>query len=121
MKHLICTLALILFSVSMYSQKTATGVITVVKGKIFSVKMDALETLPAKSDSCSISKDISETKNPFGIKITSGWLGIGNVVVSAVEKGMVTCKIVKETSEIIINGKKQEHFVPGKKVKLEWK
>lgn len=121
MKHLfICFL--VLFSVvSGHSQKTATGTIATVKGKVFTVKMDNIDVLPSKSDSCAISKDISGTKNPFGIKITSGWLGIGNIVVSGINNNILTCKIVKETSEIIINGKKQGHFVPGKKVKLEWK
>ncbi|MDZ4665114.1 MAG: hypothetical protein SGJ15_09580 [Bacteroidota bacterium] len=37
-------------------------------------------------------------------------------------KGTVlTFTIIRETSNIVINGKKQEHFVKGKKMKIVWK
>lgn len=114
-------LALFLFfSYFSFSQNSLTGTITVVKAKVVTLKTEGEITF-SKGDSCAISKDIAGTTNPFGIKISSGWLGVGTGLVQTVEKGKVTIKIIKETSEIIINGKKTEHFVPGKRMMLKSK
>lgn len=118
MKKLI-TVSFLILSGYIFSQKNLTGTITAVKGKIISIKSESEEISFAKGDSCSVSKDISGNKNPFGINISSGWMGVGKAVVTGIAKNMITIKIVKETSNIVINGKKQEHFVSGKRVKLE--
>lgn len=110
----------VLFSVVSFGQKSLTGVITSVKGKVFIVKADNVESVPAKTDSCSISKDISGTKNPFGFTVTSGWMGIGDVMLTSASGNNLTFKIIKETTSIVVNGKKQVQFATGKKVKVEW-
>lgn len=117
-KNLLTLVFTIVATIS-FAQKTVTGTITSVKGKTFVLKCEGDNASLAKGDSCNISKDISGSKNPFGITVSSGWLGVGKGVVSAADKNNLTIKIVKETSEIIINGKKTEHFVAGKKMKLE--
>ncbi|MDP2385650.1 MAG: hypothetical protein Q8M29_04720 [Bacteroidota bacterium] len=109
-----------LFSLVSFGQKSLTGVITSVKGKTFIVKADNVESVPAKTDSCDISKDISGTKNPFGITVSSGWMGIGDVMLTNASGKNLTFKIIKETTSIVINGKKQVQFAAGKKVKVEW-
>ncbi len=103
----ICTITfiLLLFSFVSFAQKSLTGVIT---------------SVPAKTDSCEISKDISGTKNPFGFTVQSGWMGIGNVMLTSASGNNLTFKIIKETSSIVINGKKQVQFAAGKKVKVDW-
>jgi hypothetical protein len=108
------------FSFFGLAQKEMTGVIATVNGKTFTVKADAIDPIPLKTDTCSISKDISGTKNPFGITISSGWMGIGDILLTHVKGTTLTFKILKETSNITINGKKQPNFVAGKKVKIEW-
>lgn len=112
-------LLFVLLSKFCFAQKTAIGTIISSKGKIVVLKCEALEPQFIKGDSCTISKDISGSKNPFGITITNGWLGVGKGVVEVINKNSITVKVVKETSEIIINGKKTEHFVVGKRMKLE--
>ncbi|MCE3225496.1 MAG: hypothetical protein K0S32_47 [Bacteroidetes bacterium] len=120
MKKLPLFILLSLLSIMAYSQTTTTGVITSVKGKTFVLKLDSATTIPNKGDSCYAYKDISGSKNPFGIKISSGWMGVAKTVVTACDKNKMAVLIVKETSNIVINGKKTEHFVVGKKFKMEW-
>jgi hypothetical protein len=119
-KNILISCFLLGFSIIGLAQKEMTGVIASVNGKTFTVKADATDPMPAKTDTCSISKDISGTKNPFGITISSGWMGIGNIMLTNVKGTTLTFKILKETSNITINGKKQPNFVAGKKVKIEW-
>ena len=113
-------LTFIFLSFFAFGQKSVTGVIASVKGKTVVVKADNVEVIPSKTDSCSMSKDISGTKNPFGIVVSSGYMGIGEVMLTASSGKNLTFKIIKETTNIVINGKKQVQFVPGKKVKVEW-
>jgi hypothetical protein len=103
-----------------FSQRTVTGIITSAKGKTFILKIDSSSVIPVKRDSCSVSKDISGSNNPFGINISSGWMGVAKGVVSATDKNTITVLIIKETSNIVVNGKKTEHFIPGKRIKLDF-
>jgi hypothetical protein len=103
------------------AQSSTTGNIISVKGKTFVLKLDSTNKVPVKGDSCYASKDISGSKNPFGIKISSGWMGVAKTVVVASDKNKLTLLIVKETSNIVVNGKKTNHFEVGKKFKVEWK
>lgn len=119
------TFFLLLMAVFSFGQNSAgtpasvTGTITVVKGKVFTIKSESNDVVFSKGDSCSVSKDISGNKNPFGINISNGWMGVAVAVVVASEKNKLTLRVVKETSNIVINGKKTEHFVAGKKMKIE--
>ena len=121
MKNIFLLIGFILLTSGVMAQNSQTGKITVVKGNMVTVKTDAMSPLPAKNDSCSISKDISGTQNPFGIKVTSGWMGVGDAVVFSQKGDVIIFKIVKETSNITVNGKKKPNFEVGKKVKIEWK
>lgn len=103
------------------AQKSCTGIITTVKGNIFTIKSDDVKEIPSKTDTVSVSKDISGTKNPFGITVKSGWMGVADAMFVSQKGNLLTFKITKETSSIVINGKKTVHFVNGKKMKIEWK
>ncbi len=50
---------------------------------------------------------------------TSGWLGIADVTVKKVDKNKVTVTINAEKSNIVLNGKKVNHFTAGQKIKLD--
>lgn len=103
-----------------FSQNTITGTITAGNGKTFTLQCDPTDQLPKATDTCRVSKDISGTKNPFGITVQSGWMGVADAFFLSKSGSFVVFKIIRETSNIIINGKKQEHFVKGKKMKVIW-
>lgn len=105
------------------AQKECTGTIASYNGKTLVVTVAGDALLPAKNDSVKVSKDISGTSSPFGFKMTiqNGWMGIGEGFVAKSEKVKLTLTITKETTTIVENGKKKPQFVPGKKVKIEWK
>jgi hypothetical protein len=119
-KTILFSCVFLCFSIAGMAQKEIMGVIASVNGKTFTVKAETLDPMPLKTDTCNISKDISGTKNPFGITISSGWMGIGEIMLTNTKGNTLTFKIVKETTNITINGKKQPNFVVGKKVKIEW-
>ncbi len=68
----------LIFCNALLAQKTIIGTITVSNGKTFTLNCDQIEELPTTADTCSVSKDISGTKNPFGITVQSGWLGVAD-------------------------------------------
>lgn len=111
----------LIFCNAILAQKTIIGTITVSNGKTFTLNCDQIEELPTTTDTCGVSKDISGTKNPFGITVQSGWLGVADAFFLSRKSNLITFKIIRETSNIVINGKKQEHFVKGKKMKIVWK
>lgn len=51
---------------------------------------------------------------------TSGWLGIADVTVKKIDKGKVVVTVVTEKSNVVVNGKKVNHFAPGTRVKVEF-
>lgn len=112
---------LLYVSFETHAQKSCTGVITSVKGKLFTITSEDVMDVPSKTDTVSVSKDISGTKNPFGITVKSGWMGVADAMFVSQKGKSLTFKITKETSSILINGKKTVHFVSGKKMKIEWK
>ena len=112
---------LLYVSFETHAQKSCTGVITSVKGKLFTITSEDVMDVPSKTDTVSVSKDISGTKNPFGITVKSGWMGVADAMFVSQKGKTLTFKITKETSSIVINGKKTVHFVNGKKMKIEWK
>lgn len=105
---------------TLIAQKEITGTVTAGNGKTFTLNCEQIDQLPSTTDSCSVSKDISGTKNPFGITIQSGWMGVADAFFLNRKGNVLVFKIIRETSNIVINGKKQEHFVKGKKMKIVW-
>ncbi len=106
---------------SLNAQNTLTGTITASNKNSFTIRAEQVNLLPSKTDTCKISKDISGTKNPFGITVKSGWLGVADALFLSSKGNELTFKITKETSEIVVNGKKQNHFEKGKILKVVWK
>lgn len=118
--YLLYILLTLTFCNVIVAQKTITGTVTVSNGKTFALSCDQIDLLPTPSDTCGVSKDISGTKNPFGITIQSGWMGVADAFFLNRKGNVLLFKIIRETSNIVINGKKQEHFVKGKKMKIVW-
>jgi hypothetical protein len=109
------------FCASTFAQKNITGTITSASGKLFTISCDKVDEIPSAKDTCDVSKDISGTKNPFGINIQSGWMSVADAVFVSRKENALSFKVVRETSDVVINGKKQEHLVKGKKLKIVWK
>ena len=118
---LFITLAMIMsFCCFSAAQNEVIGTITKSYNQVFTIVCEKTDKCPLTKDTCSVSKDISGTKNPFGITITSGWLEVADAVFIEKKGDQLSFKVVKEKSEVIINGKKQEHFVKGKRMKIAW-
>ncbi|MBK7311900.1 MAG: hypothetical protein IPI93_14280 [Sphingobacteriaceae bacterium] len=115
------TALVLTFCNMLFSQKVITGTVTVSNGKTFTLNCDQIDQLPTTTDTCSISKDISGTKNPFGITVQSGWMSVADAFFMKRKGNVIVFSIIRETSNIVINGKRQEHFVKGKKMKIAWK
>jgi len=64
-----------------------------------------------------LSKEVKQ--KVFGMDVVA-WVGIAEVEVTEVTKHTVVCKILEETSEIEINGKKKNMFEPGAPTQLVW-
>lgn len=109
------------FCSSVLAQKTITGILTSSKGNVFTIECEKIDELPSVTDTCSVSKDISGTKNPFGITIQTGWMGVADAFFLSRKEKSITFKVIRETTNIVINGKKQEQFIKGKKMKIDWK
>ncbi len=109
------------FYSSVFAQKTITGILTASKGNVFTIECEKIDEVPSVTDTCSVSKDISGTKNPFGITIQSGWMGVADAFFLSRKEKLITFKVIRETTDIVINGKKQEQFIKGKKMKITWK
>ena len=122
MKKLLFT-ALIVFcgSVLFAQTHTMTGTIVSRVGPKLVVKMDSVNLTPTNKDSLDIYKDISGNDNPFGIQITSGWVGIAKLIYVSKTDNKYQFRIARETTSVTVNGQKKEQFVTGKKVKIEWK
>lgn len=82
------------------------------------VEVTSSELLPEVGKIVSVSK--YGEKKMFGSNMTF-WLGIADAEVKQSTEKLITLKVIKETSEIIINGKKKNHFEKGLIVKLKWK
>jgi hypothetical protein len=106
---------------ALMAQHTYTGSIVSRVGPKLVLKLDSVTALPTVGkDSVDISKDISGTDNPFGINITSGWVGIGKLIYVGKSGTNYQFRIAKETTSVVVNGVKKEQFVTGKKVKIQW-
>ncbi|HEY6163120.1 MAG TPA: hypothetical protein VI112_17970 [Bacteroidia bacterium] len=121
MKKLFLSAVVLLAAKTLFAQHSINGTILSRVGPKLEVKVDSVGAVPGPKDSCDISKDISGSDNPFGIQISSGWVGIGKVMFVSKNGNKYQFRIAKETTTVVINGQKKEQFVPGKKVKVEWK
>ncbi len=119
MKNLVFLFAfLCVGAIPVIAQKTFEGEIVSRNGKNIQLKVNKLSELPSKSSNCNISKDISGT-SVFGIKLDSGWMGIGTIKFIGSKESTLNFEIIEETSKIEVNGKKTEQFEKGKRVKVE--
>lgn len=87
------------------------------KGKSIYVIITSVENLPALGAHGILSKYFEEEILGFN---THGYLDIAEVEVKDVEEGVITFSLIKELSNIKINGKKENHFKKGNIVRFTW-
>jgi hypothetical protein len=121
MKRYILILPILMLCLSVMASPADTtrevsGVITSRTGNVVVITVDR-EYTPESGVNATLYKYFEE--EIFGMK-TTGWLDVALVKVTAVKGKVITLEILKENSEIIKNGKKVNHFVPGKTIKLQW-
>jgi hypothetical protein len=122
MKKLLFTALLALGASTLFAQNhSMTGTIVSRVGPKLVVKMDSVNLTPTNKDSLDIYKDISGSDNPFGIQISSGWVGIAKLIYVSKTDSKYQFRIARETTSVTVNGVKKDQFVVGKKVKIEWK
>ncbi len=115
-----CVVFVVGLSATATAQNEIIGTVTESDGNSFTVKCDKCDLLPVAKDTCEVSKDISGSKNPFGITIQSGWLSVADAFFVYKKGNFIHFSIIRETSNIVINGKKKDHFEKGKKMKIVW-
>lgn len=120
MKHLKLTLLIVVLTNCIFAQQTQIGTITSVNGKKVSLKLETTPTDVKPLSKGYVSKDLTGAKGPLGITFTSGWLDIGEVKIISIAKNTALLEIIEEKRDIVVNGKVQEQFVVGKKIKIEW-
>lgn len=120
MKTLKLIITFIILSHFSFAQQEQIGIITTVKGKQLIVKLETAPTNVKVDNVGFVSKDLTGLKGPFGTTFTGGWLDIGEVKVKSIIKNMANLEIIKEKTDIVVNGKVQKQFVVGTKIKLQW-
>jgi hypothetical protein len=103
--------------VSDSTQKEFSGEIESKKGKTIKVSVSDPANLPSVGTSGTLSKYFEEEILGFS---THGYIDIAEVEVISVSENIVTFSLIKELSEIKINGKKENHFKKGNIVKFTW-
>ena len=91
------------------------GVIESRKGKVVRVRASS-DARPAVGTTGSMSRHF---ERKMGRMTMTGWMGIAKVKVTKVSGKIVTLKILEETSNVVINGRKQNQFKKGFVVKVE--
>ncbi|MEM7153559.1 MAG: WD40 repeat domain-containing protein [Myxococcota bacterium] len=91
------------------------GTIESRKGKTVRVRASS-DARPAVGTKGSMSRHF---ERQMGRMTMSGWMGIATVEVTKVSGKTVTLKILEETSNVVINGRKQNQFKKGFQVKVE--
>lgn len=104
-------------AVSDSAKNELNGQIESKKGKSIYVIITSVENLPAIGTHGILSKYFEEEILGFS---THGYLDIGEVEVKDVEEGVITFSLIKELSNIKINGKKENHFKNGNVVRFIW-
>lgn len=84
------------------------------------IELEDETDLPRMGQTGTLSKYFES--NLFGFKST-GWLTIATIEIVSYnwDTHAMTVKVIEEQSEMIINGKKKNHFERGNLVKFEWK
>lgn len=104
-------------TVSDSAKNELNGQIESKKGKSIYVIITSVENLPALGTHGILSKYFEEEILGFS---THGYLDVGEVEVKDVEEGVITFSLIKELSNIKINGKKENHFKNGNVVRFTW-
>lgn len=99
------------------TQNEFTGEIESKKGKTIKVSITDPTNMPSEGITGTLSKYFEE--EILGMS-THGYIDIAEVEVISVSGNVVTFSIIKELSEIKINGKKENHFKKGNIVRFEW-
>lgn len=123
MKQLLLVPALLFMSFVAFAQKEVEGKIVSYKNKILVMKADHVDAaliLPLKLDTCVVYKDISGGNNLLGFNLSSGYLGIGDAKFVSKKGNTFTFKVLKEKSQITVNGQKRNNFPKGQKIKVDW-
>lgn len=92
------------------------GTIASRSGAVLVVKPAAGSKGPPVGSKGSLFRYFEQQVGPFN---TTGWLGIADVTVKGIKEGRLELTIDAEKSEIVVNGKKVNHFEAGNRVKLE--
>lgn len=103
-----------------YSDSTnyeLNGEIQSKKGKTITVSITSSTALPETGTKGVLSKYFEEEILGFS---THGYIDIGEVEVIGITESEVTFSLLKELSNIKINGKKENHFKKGKIVRFIW-
>jgi hypothetical protein len=86
------------------------------KGSLLVVTTAAGAKAPVVGAKGSLFRYFEQQVGPFN---TTGWLGIADVTVKGAKDGRLELTIDAEKSDIVVNGKKVNHFEAGIRVKLE--
>ena len=92
------------------------GTIASRNGSVLVVTPAAGAKSPAAGAKGNLFRFFEQQLGPFN---TTGWLGIADVTVKGAKAGRLELTIDAEKSEIVVNGKKVNHFEAGNRVKLE--
>ena len=103
--------------VSDSTKKELNGEIRSKKGSTIKVSITSAESLPNTGITGTLSKYFEEEILGFS---THGYLDIGEVEVINVTESEITFSLLKELSNIKINGKKENHFKKGNIVRFLW-
>jgi hypothetical protein len=111
--------------------KEQEGTLVARKGKTVRIKVDdaASASVDQHATLLRYFNGKSGQKTPLGAlagifggnATVSGWLAIADVRVQKIDGNTVTLEIEQEQANIVMNGKKVNHFSPGAKVKLALK
>lgn len=99
------------------AKKEFTGEIESKKGKTIKVSVSDPANIPSEGTTGTLSKYFEEEILGFS---THGYLDIGEVEVIDVTETEITFSLIKELSNIKINGKKENHYKKGNIVKFTW-
>ncbi len=123
MKRILKVLAITFWSAVTYAQCDSVEIVlegdfitNTVKNPV--VKIDKGTASPVIGQDVKISKYFETTL--FGFNST-GYMSIANAKVTKVAGQNITFKVVEETSNVTVNGKKKNQFEKGNHVKIEWK
>jgi hypothetical protein len=105
------------FTVSDSTQREITGEIESKKGKTVKVRISDPTSIPDVGTTGTLSKYFEE--EILGMN-THGYIDIADVEVKSTNENIVTFTILKELSNIKINGKKENLFKEGVIVKFTW-